>query len=72
VRGLCAMEPLWVVKRDIRFFVAEDHLEALMRWILDRSREDIKPEEKLLNSHKEYLLRLPIRNASSFRCEVIL
>jgi hypothetical protein len=72
VRSLCAVEPRWIVKRDMRFFVVEAHREVLMCWILDRSREDIKPEEKLLNSHKEYLLRLPIRNTSSFRCEVIL
>jgi hypothetical protein len=37
VRSLCAVEPRWIVKRDMRFFVAEDHREALMRWILDRS-----------------------------------
>jgi hypothetical protein len=44
VRSLCAVEPRWVVKRDMRFFVAEDHREALMRWILDRSSKESKHE----------------------------
>jgi hypothetical protein len=60
VRSLCAVEPRWVVKCDMRFFVAEDYREALMRWILDRSSEEVKQEEDLSTSHKEYILRLPI------------
>jgi hypothetical protein len=60
VRSLCAVELRWIVKRDMRFFVAEDRKEALMRWILDRSSEDAKCEEKLINSHGEYIFRLPI------------
>jgi hypothetical protein len=60
VRSLCAVAPRWIVKRDMRFFVAEDHREALMRWILDRSSQEVKQEEDLSTSHKEYILRLPI------------
>jgi hypothetical protein len=60
VRGLCAVEPRWVIKRDMRFFVSEDHREALMRWILDRSSGESKCKEELVNSHEEYIFRLPI------------
>jgi hypothetical protein len=60
VRGLCAVEPRWVVKRDMRFFVAKDHREALMRWILDRSSEESKRKNELINSPEEYIFRLPI------------
>jgi hypothetical protein len=60
VRSLCAVEPRWIVKRDMRFFVAEDHREALMRWILDRSNNEAKQKKDLSTSHKEYVLRLPI------------
>jgi hypothetical protein len=60
VRSLCAMEPRWIVKRDMRFFVVDDHREALMRWILDRSSEDAKQEEELSTSHKGCILRFPI------------
>ncbi len=55
VRSLCAMEPRWVVKRDLRFFVEEAYWEALMHWIVDRSSEG-----ELSTHQKEYILRLPI------------
>jgi hypothetical protein len=60
VRSLCAVEPRWIVKRDMRFFVAEDHREALMCWILDRSSEEAKHEKD--SGHEEYIFRLPISN----------
>jgi hypothetical protein len=60
VRSLCAVEPRWIVKRDMRFFVAEDHREALMCWILDRSNNEAKQKKDLSTSYKEYVLRLPI------------
>jgi hypothetical protein len=60
VRGLCAVEPRWVIKHDMRFFVAEDHREALMCWILDRSSQESKCKEELVNIHEEYIFRLPI------------
>jgi hypothetical protein len=58
VRSLCAVEPRWIVKRDMRFFVAEDHREALMRWILDRSSKEAKREK--YSNYEEYIFRLPI------------
>jgi hypothetical protein len=58
VRSLCAVEPRWVVKCDMRFFVAEDYREALMRWILDRSSKEAKREED--SSYGECIFRLPI------------
>jgi hypothetical protein len=58
VRSLCAVEPRWIVKRDMRFFVAEDHREALIRWILDRSSKGAKREK--YSNYEEYIFRLPI------------
>ncbi len=39
-------------------FVAEDHREALMRWILDRSSEESKEEND--SSCEKYIFRLPV------------
>jgi hypothetical protein len=60
VRGLCAVEPRWVAKHDMRFFVAEDHREALMRWILDRSNEESSTK------------RIPIMKSILLDCRLII